>query len=383
MHLAALLAALTLAQPAPTTDQIRVFSDQLPDNLPPALVDFAAMHYAGAQKLGSSLTDRLKARNPQFFTIQYRLGIGLGRHTQIRFGNTWVNEWPAHPQARWFYAWHGRRVFQSWGWYLMNPDDASWRAYWVAQVRKQVATTHADGVFMDSTSVPNDFGASTYKPPLPPDDPPWELAWSKKIERWLAYTQQHVGKPIVVNAGSWVTTRERTSYLNAAGAMVEGFATDLAPADWQLELSRALVLVRHDRIVICQSYPDVNDVDARMFDLGSYLLIRGAHTYVNFGEGIRVSWFPEYGLQLGTATDPPGLHPDQGAFVRHFANGIVVVNPGDSTVSYTLPAAMKLETPSGGGAVPDTGVVPASWGMRESVVPAVTLQPRRAAVLLK
>ena len=42
--------------------------------------------------------------------------------------------------------------------------------------------------------------------------------------------------------------------------MVEGFATDLAPADWQLEVGRALTLVQHDRIVICQSYPDANDV---------------------------------------------------------------------------------------------------------------------------
>jgi hypothetical protein len=265
----------------------------------------------------------------------------------------------------------------------MNPDDASWRAYWVAQVRKQIATTHADGVFMDSTSVPNDFGASTYTPPLPAFDPVWELTWSKKIERWLAYTQSHVGKPIVVNAGSWVTTREKTSYAYAAGVMVEGFATNLAPADWQLELSRAVALVKLNKIVICQSYPDVNDVTARLFDFGSYLLIRGSRTYVNFGEGIRVSWFPEYDLDLGAAIDPPGLHADQGAFVRHFANGLVVVNPGDSTVTYKLPAPMRSETPSGGGTVPDSGVLPVTWGMSEATVTAVTLQPRHAVVLLK
>jgi hypothetical protein len=382
MHLAALLAAVTLAAPAPTTDRIRVFSDQLPDGMPPALVDFAATHYAGAQKLGASLTDALKRRNPQFFMIQYRLGIGLGRKTQIRFGNSWVNEWPAHPQAQWFYRWHGQRVLQSWGWYLMNPNNPSWRAYWVAQVRRQVATTHADGVFMDSTSVPNDFGADTYTPKLPAYDPPWETTWSHTIERWLAYAQQHVGKPIVVNAGSWVTTRERTSYLNAAGAMVEGFATGLAPADWQLELTRALQLVRKDKIVICQSYPDENDVAARMFDLGSYLLIKGAHTYVNFGDGIRVTWFPEYDLDLGAPVDPPGLRQDQGAFVRRFANGLVVVNPGDSTLTYQLPVPMQVETPSGGGAVPENGALPPTWRVSGTTVSSVTLQPRRAAVLL-
>jgi hypothetical protein len=379
---AAVTAALALAAPAPTSNAIRVFSDQLPDSLSPGLVDFAASHYAGAQKLGATLTDALKQRNPQFFMIQYRLGIGLGRRTQIRFGNRWVSEWPARPQARWFYRFHGQRVFQSWGWYLMNPDDASWRRYYVQQLRAQVATTHADGVFMDSTSVPNGFGADTFRPRLPAYDPPWELTWTKKIERWLPYVQSHLRKPVIVNAGSWVTTRDRTRYDAAAGVMLEGFATGLAPVDWQLELMRALGLVRKDKVVICQAYPDAADVDGRMFDLASYLLIKGSHTYVNFGEGIRVTWFPEYGLDLGAAVDPPGLRQDQGAFVRRFANGLVVVNPGDSTVHYTLPATLNRVTPVGGGAVPDSGQLPPGWRLQETPTATLTLEPRRAAVLL-
>lgn len=382
MRLLASLAVALVAMPAPTSDRIRVFSDQLPDGLPPALVAFAAAHYAGAQKLGASETLALKARNPAFMAIQYRLGLGLGRTTRIRFGDAWVPEWPAHPQPRWFYRWHGSRVFQSWGWYLMNSDDASWRAYYVAQLRRQIATTHADGAFLDSTSVPNDFGASTFTPPLPAYDPPWELAWSHRIERWLPYVQRALGRPVIVNAGSWVTTRERTDYSAAAGVMIEGFATGLAPADWRLELTRAVALVRKDRIVICQSYPAVGDVDARMFDLASYLLVKGAHTYVNFGEGIQVSWFPEYDLDLGAAVDPPGLRQDQGAFVRRYANGLVVVNPGDGTVRYALPATMRLVTPAGGGAVPDSGVVPPGWTLDEQPVASVTLGPHRAAVLL-
>ncbi|HET8894429.1 MAG TPA: putative glycoside hydrolase [Gaiellaceae bacterium] len=382
MVLAAVAAAAVVALPAPTTNQVRVFSDQLPDGLSPGLLQFAATHYAGAQKLGASETLALKARNPSFFMIQYRLGLGLGRHTQIRFGDSWVNEWPARPQAQWFYSYRGSRVFQSWGWYLMNPDNASWRAYYVAQLRKQIATTYADGVFMDSTSVPNDFGADTFTPKLPAFDPPWELAWSRRIERWLPFVQRKVAKPVIVNAGSWVTTRERTDYSGAAGIMLEGFATNLAPVDWQLELTRALGLIRKGKVVICQSYPDVNDVPARMFDLASYLLIRGAHTYINFGEEIQVSWFPEYDVQLGAGVDPPGLRQDQGAFVRRFANGLVVVNPGDSTLTYTLPETMRLVTPVGGGAVPDSGQPPAAWTLQTTPVGSVTLGPRGAAVLL-
>lgn len=164
--------------------------------------------------------------------------------------------------------------------------------------------------------------------------------------------------------------------------MIEGFATNLAPVDWQLELTCTLGLVRKGKIVICLSYPDAGDVSARMFDLASYLLIKGGHTYVNFGEGIQVSWFPEYDLDLGAGVDPPGLRQDQGAFIRRFANGLVVVNPGDSTVHYSLPATMQLVTPAGGGAVPDSGQLPGSWTLHEAPVSSVTLGPRQGAVLL-
>jgi hypothetical protein len=103
---------------------------------------------------------------------------------------------------------------------------------------------------------------------------------------------------------------------------------------------------------------------------------------VNFGEGIQVSWFPEYGIDLGAPVDPPGLRLDQGAFVRRYANGIVLANPGDSTVHYVLPGTMQLVTPSGGGAVPESGQIPASWTLQEAPVTSVTLGPRQGAVLL-
>src|SRR4029077_7133407 len=111
-----------------TTVGVHVFSDQLPDGLSPGLLRFAATHYAGAQKLGLSETKALKAINPNFFMIQYRLALGLGYSTSVRFGDSGLREWPASPKPEWFALWHGKRVRSSWGWYLTNPDDPSWRA---------------------------------------------------------------------------------------------------------------------------------------------------------------------------------------------------------------------------------------------------------------
>ena len=157
MRLAALFAATALGLPAPSTPgRPAVFSDQLPDGLSSGLARFAAAHYAGAQKLGAAETDALRRVNPRFFTIQYRLALGLGRHTQVRFGDRWLPEWPARVREEWFYRYRGRRLYQrEWGWYVMNTDDASWRAYYLARLRQQVASTHADGAFLDSASVPN------------------------------------------------------------------------------------------------------------------------------------------------------------------------------------------------------------------------------------
>jgi Hypothetical glycosyl hydrolase family 15 len=384
---AAATAAVALASPptapASTANAIGVVADQLPDGMPPALVQFAATHDDGAQKLGRTTTLALKAQNPRFFVLQYRLALGLGRTTQIRFGDGWRPEWPARPRERWFFHWHGSRVRnQTWGWYVMNVDDGGWRAYYVAKLHQQVESTAADGAFLDSASVPNYLGATSFAPPLPAVDPLFEAAWSKRIARWLPTVQRRLGKPVVANVGSWVTTRDRTDYSGVGGVMIEGFATGLAPDDWKLELTRALGLVRRGKIVIAQSYPAAGDVQARMFDLASYLLIKGTHTYVDFPLGIEVDWFPEYGIDLGAAVDPPGLRQQDGVYVRRYAKGLVAANPGDSPLTLQLDGTYERLVPHGGGRVPESGQLPAAWGLGETPVQSVTLGPREGAVLL-
>src|SRR6185437_6503038 len=207
-----------------TTSGVHVFSDQLPDGLTPGLLRFAATHYAGGQKLGLSETKALKRIDPSFFTIQYRLALGLGYRTSIRFGDEWLREWPASPRPEWFALWKGHRVLSSWGWYLMNPDDPSWETYYTAALRRQIVSTDADGAFLDSASVPNEFGGSTFQPALPDYDPAFESTWRRKLERWLPAVQRAVGAPVIANAGELVTTRDHTNYSRIAGIMVEGFA---------------------------------------------------------------------------------------------------------------------------------------------------------------
>ena len=387
-----------------TSAGVHVFSDQLPDGLSPGLLRFAATHYAGAQKLGASETAALKRLNPRFFMVQYRLALGLGYQAtsgdcapngnwiEIRFGDTWQREWPVSPKAEWFALQGGQRVRSCWGWYLMNPDDPSWRAYYAAQLRRQLATTHADGAFLDSASIPNEFGGSTFRPQLPDYDPAFESVWRAKLERWLPYVQHAIGAPVIANAGSLVTTRDHTDYSSIAGVMCEGFAFPsdgswFAPADWALQADRLLALERKGRVVIGQTYPAVGDVQARMFAVGTYLLVNSGRTYLNMPPSIEVSWFPEYGIDLGlpagaTPASVESLRDAHGAFVRRYAHGIVYVNPGEAPVRESAPAGAAELVPTGGGAVPASGVPPASWRLARRPVAAFTLAPHAAAVLV-
>jgi hypothetical protein len=239
-----------------------------------------------------------------------------------------------------------------WGWYLTNPDDASWRARFAIDLAAQLRSTHADGAFLDSASVPSYLGASRFSPPLPAVDAAFETAWSRRIERWLAFLHASVQRPLVPNVGSWVTTRDRTDYSGADGAMVEGFALGLAPGDWALQLDRVLGLVRRDRIVIAQAYPDVDDVRARTFALASYLLVRGEHTYLNFEVSSTPEWFPEYDLALGPAAAPPRR-----------ASGSCATAP-------SMSAASRTGSPSR---------IPARPRPRSSRRPATSSRRRRAA----
>jgi len=390
-----------------TTVGIHVFNDQLSNSMSEAQFQFAATHYAGTQKMARSDANHLRAYNPNFVILHYRLGLGLGYRAiqdtcdptgewlHIVEGDSWVQEWPASPQDSWFYRWSGQRVLNcDWGWYLVDPDDPAWRAYWSAEVLRQLQANDDDGLFADSFSVPNYLGPDRFSPALPAVDATFESGWAARIERLIAYVQQGelANYYFIPNVGQWVTTRDPTDYSGADGVMIEGFGGwgygnyfDLA--DWQLQMDRILGLVGQDKAILAQQYVDPADVNDRTFLLGCYLLIKGRATYLNFDLGLEPEWFPEYGIPIGS---PLGGHPANvealwragwNVYARTYSNGLVLVNPTATTRTVNLGNTYYRATPNGGGEVPADGDVSA-WTVTYTPVSAVTLQPNRAAVLL-
>lgn len=391
-----------------TTDGIFVFSDQLETSqMTEGQFRFAAAHYVGAQKLLPDGARHLRQYNDSFVVLHYRLGQGLGNSfptnacqptdnfIQIIDG-AWVNEWPgdAGVQESWFFHQNGQRVFNcDYGWYLMELNDPGWRQWWSSQVILQLLANEDDGVFADSYNVPN-YGFR-WNPGLPIVDATFESAWAAREQDFTDYIRgRFAGRwKWIPNIGAYITTRDPSDYSNVDGVMIEQFAESgsggyFAEGDWQLQMNRILPLVTADKYLIAQTYPSGDDVNERLFDLGSYLLIKGAHTYINLlSFGQNVQWFPEYTVDLGAPLDSLAadisayFNPTWQVYQRRYVKGMVLVNPADTAFSALQPGGTFYQVvPSGGGTVPPDGTAPGSLCYKP--VTSIDLCSHCAAVLL-
>ena len=151
-------------------------------------------------------------------------------------------------------------------------------------------------------------------------------------------------------------------------------------------MNRVLGLVKTDHILIAQSYPDQGNVEERLFALGSYLLIKGAHSYINLETSSLPEWFPEYDVALGPAVDAlptdisSDLATDGVTYQRRYARGIVLVNPTPDATTLDLDGVYQRAVPSGGGPVSAEGVP--SGSLTFEAVAKLHLNPHTAAILM-
>ncbi len=374
-----------------TSSAVHVWDDQLPDSMTDAQIRFVARHVDGTQKVSRQTAARLRAINPGFLVLHYRLGIGDGP-VPFRIGDRWTSDYGSvtHHES-WFWHMAGARVRNTQSnWYVMNPDSG-WRSYWARRVRYEAGLLSDDGVFADSLSVPQYLGAGNFSPPF--QYFVGEGAWTARIDRFMRYEESQLRGRLwfIPNAGSWITTRDRTDYAIPDGVMIEGFAEGQPPdyyatSDWQLQMNRVLGLVRRGKVILAQSYLDAGDLTARGFVLGSYLLMKGSHTFMNMWIGGEPQWFPEYGVNLGRALTPPpasigALRRGFGLYERRYARGTVVVNPGTQSRAMTFHPAVEVMRPYGGGAL-DASASTSGAGLRWQRVNTVTL-PSHGAVIYR
>ncbi len=373
-----------------TNATIAVWDDQLPDSMTEAQIRFVARHVDGTQKVSLQTARRLRAINPGFLVLHYRLGIGDGP-VPFRIGRRWASDYGyVTRHESWFWHADGRRVRNTQSdWYLMNPDSG-WGSYWARRVLYEARLLGDDGVFADSLVCPPVPGARQLHPVIPLLRRGGGVDSSGSIASCAMRSAGLHGRLwFIPNAGSWITTRDRTDYAIPDGVMIEGFAEGqppayYAPGDWALEMNRVLGLVRRGKIILAQSYLEAGDLTARMFVLGSYLLVKGSHTFVNMWIGSEPQWFPEYGLDLGrplaTAPNTIGrLAIGQGLFERRYQHGVVVVNPSSEARTLAIRAPVEVVRPVGGGAL-DPSASTQGWGLRWERTAAVHIPAHGAVV---
>jgi poly(3-hydroxybutyrate) depolymerase len=383
------------------------FADQFPSSLSATQRWFAATHFAGTQKMRRSDIQAIRVYNTNFLCLHYQLAVGCGPELFLD-GNDWVSDWShVNAQTNWFLLNEsGQRVHQTlWNWDLMDVRYTSGTpvnglpAYWISNCLARIRNGEDDGVFADSFT-PDAYGFGQSNP---------THTWIEDVDGCLTNWVPHLesfgracrdalaaapeGFVYLPNLGALVTGWLDMDYGLGHGGMIEGFAfwepgNYLDPADWQLQMNRALDLARSNKIVICQSYPGAGDATERMFATGSYLLVKGTATYLNLlsTDAVALEYYPEYTLDLGAPVG--GLPADMdacweaawGVFRRDYTNGIVLVNPGDSAVAIpNLGRTWWRALTSGGGPVNAAG----SYGgtVIRAAVTNLTLPAHSAAVL--
>ncbi|HEY2743386.1 MAG TPA: putative glycoside hydrolase [Polyangia bacterium] len=389
-----------------TSAKIIPYADQLDNGYSDALVQFVATHFAGTQKMLKAENDRYRAVNPNWFLLHYRLGSSSGE-VQYIHDDSWSSDWSdVTTHEDWFMhnMNNARHHDPGSDWDINDISNSGFRDYWVTSVIADIRATGAQGVFADSFEA----GISGYgvtdpdtrfdgTDPANPSDWTNGDTWIQQKHEWSAYIEQAFAATpeqflFVPNIGAMITGWANVDYSNIDGAMLEGFGYMEAPSDWVLGMNRAMALTAAGKFIIVQSYPGGSGqqyVDERDFLIGTYLLLKGAHTYINLG-GSGVYWFPEYDLDFGAPKS--GLPTDvsaylaNGVYERDFANGVVLVNPSAASVTVTLPSTMRQAQPTGGGATGDAQLDGSGNYTGGSVafanVASVTLPPLTAALLL-
>src|SRR3989338_2699613 len=288
---------------------VSVFADQLPvQEMNDAQIRFVSEHYVGTQKLYKNQIEKIRAYNPNFLMLHYRLAEAAGEvpaiaHDSEADGSVNANvfsgeEWDKNLQQKdWFIRdIAGNRIKNSeWNWYpfdLARSNDLRNQIadYWASRVKKEVVATDSDGVFADSYGIL--FG------PWFPDSAPkyaYDSNWNIDIDAaksWLTnslvpysdrvWTSLKTANiPYIPNCGQLITSWDTIeNYTHSDGCMIEGFTgfeTSITNVDdWKLEMNNILSLANKGKITIAQSdFIGVENFARRSFIVGSYLISKG------------------------------------------------------------------------------------------------------------
>lgn len=229
-------------------------------------------------------------------------------------------------------------------WYLMDPGNAEWRAFYLERIRQFQTAFAWSGVFLDNVPLTLAFREDDGKIPAKYQD---DASYRNAIQGFLEYLYDGYfrpnGKLLFANLVSRRDSANWAAYLGVLdGAMYEGWAIDWPngyrpPAEWETQMTIADQTQEMGKYIILVSQGEKDDLALQKFALASYLLVNHGQAYFRYAHSssYREVWlYDDYSYNLGRPLAP--RYKDGPFWKRDFTNGSVAVNPTTHEVEIIL-----------------------------------------------
>jgi len=426
-----------------TTDGVYIWADQL-QTYNDGQNQFVAGHFVGSQKLTKDRIDAIRNYNADFIVLQYHkaYGVDIGNNIvgpyewgpDIATMNEFVASNPGYGGLEDYYIhWTNQkdadhRVQHYWSgnleYHLADIRHAGFRAYLIQKMIKRCQEVGFNGTFFDVAFFPWYEYEPDYDPTVgfggdgmmwyeyaPWDWPSIDHDASTLAQNWnslaVPYWQEittgyHSGETkyySIVNCDRMVTGWYEHVYLDYVdGGLSEGWMTGgdsndrLVGSDWELSASRILrYITGNDKILIAQPNNGWSDnIALREWWIANYFLLKNDKSFYNYAFSMDVYWWPEYEIDLGAFIQSPTKNLDdlrvtgtQSLYARTYENGLVLVNPGESSQQYALEGTYYRYSFSGGGYVAEHTKPAMTIEHSSPMSGTVSIQPHTALILWK
>jgi hypothetical protein len=342
--------------------------------------------YIDLQAWEAGRAAELKAANPGLKVLVYQnLGAmteGVGPGGLSSSGVNFAEANTAHPD--WFLKGAGgeRLAFEDFHWlWAGDVGNPEYQRQWAANVIRLLRSGPWDGVMMDDTNTTNRYH---FHPISRVAQYPTDAAYQGAVRSMLQYVGpaiQAAGKLAIPNVGSWSenagVVREWLPYVS--GGMDEMFLKWSKSAgqgyrgshEWESQVGEIAATEAMGKQFIAITQAEPSDAQGARYGWASALLAGNGHTVymASNGHAGEETWLGDYETQIGTpssAASPVG----NGAWLRRFSNGLVVVNPTSSTLPVSFGGAYSgdgLENATGASVPPHGSLL--LTGAATSVVP--------------
>jgi hypothetical protein len=301
----------------------------------------------------SGLVPAMKAANPNLTVLIYMNGT-FAQKTQ---GSS-------YPASEYMTGADGNKVRSiGFGNYLMRFNTPAWQQDRISTCASFIATgPNFDGCFVDMMGSGSLYPGYLTEAPI---NSATGLAWTP--QDWLNGTSAllktiKAGNPATTNAGNgigngarWYNTKtvdQSVLATNANIVMAETWAIDSAAplttfstvARWQQDVNAlgAVEATGSSVLAVVKTWgPGTADQVAQWhsFSLASFMLGTAGHSYYSFLANTTTAPSSDSPIEHQNIGQPLGGYGySSGVYVRYFSAGLAIVNPGITTVTYTLPA---------------------------------------------